>query len=197
MLQKIFVDWFVLECRSVCNLFLCKPVDTYNKLLSLYTKKVECSRTFNKIMTLTRYSNTLDNTSNTPLTLILFLILVELLYEDGYYYKLFSTNCFWISGILLRVCSAYSGSTIQGQGQDLQKASFYKHIPIVDSLLEDKLNIVISKWKIVNSEFMNSNVSKSLAQMLYCTNFFHLSRRRNDPSLTLCTDTQPTSVMTW
>jgi len=131
---------------------------------------------------------TLDNTSNTPLTLILFLILIELLYQDGYYYKLFSTNCFWISGILLRVYSAYSGSTIQEQGQDFQKAGFYKHIPIVDSLLEDKLNIVISKWKIVNSEFIDSNVSKSLAQMLCCTNFFHLFRRRNDLSLTLCTD---------
>ena len=32
-------------------------MDTYNKLLSLYTKKVECSRTFNKIMTSTWYSN--------------------------------------------------------------------------------------------------------------------------------------------
>jgi len=130
----------------------------------------------------------LDNTSNTPLTLILFLILIELLYEDGYYYKLFSTNCFWISDILLRVCSAYSGSTIQEQEQDFQKAGFYKYISIVDSLLEDKLNIVISKWKIVNSEFINSNVSKPSAQMLCCTNFFHLSRRRNNPSLTLCTD---------
>jgi len=86
-----------------------------------------------------------DNTPNTPLTLISFLVLVELLHEDGYHYKLFSTNCFWISGILLRACSAYSGSTIQGQGQDLQKAGSYKHIPIVDLLLKDKLNIVISK----------------------------------------------------
>jgi len=32
-------------------------VDTYNKLPSLYTKKVERSRIFNKIMTSTRYSN--------------------------------------------------------------------------------------------------------------------------------------------
>ena len=98
-----------------------------------------------------------DNTPNTPLTLISFLVLVELLHEDGYHYKLFSTNCFWISGILLRACSAYSGSAIQGQGQDLQKAGSYKLIPIVDPLLEDKLNIVISKWKIANSEFMSES----------------------------------------
>ena len=98
-----------------------------------------------------------DNAPNTPLTLISFLVLVELLHEDGYHYKLFSTNCFWISGILLRACSAYSGSAIQGQGQDLQKAGSYKLIPIVDPLLEDKLNIVISKWKIANSEFMSES----------------------------------------
>ena len=55
--RKYLQTGLSLECRSVCNLFLCKPVDTYNKLLSLYTKKVERSRTFNKIMTSTRYSN--------------------------------------------------------------------------------------------------------------------------------------------
>ena len=38
---------------------------------------------------------------------------------------------------------------------------------------------------VTNSEFMGSNVSKSSAQMLCCANFFHLSRRRNDPFLTL------------
>jgi len=56
--RKYLQTGLSLECRSVCNLFLCKPVDTYNKLLSLYTKKVERSRTFNKIMMSTRYSNT-------------------------------------------------------------------------------------------------------------------------------------------
>ena len=101
---------------------------------------------------------------NTPLTFISFLILVELLHEDGYHYKLFSTNCFWISGILLRVCSTYSGSTIQGQGQHLQKAGSYKDILIVDPLLEDKLNIVISKWKVAISEFM-SQIQSSWAAM--------------------------------
>ena len=99
---------------------------------------------------------------NTPLTFISFLILVELLHEDGYHYKLFSTN--WISGILLRVCSTYSGSTIQGQGQHLQKAGSYKDILIVDPLLEDKLNIVISKWKVAISEFM-SQIQSSWAAM--------------------------------
>ena len=41
------------------------------------------------------------------------------------------------------------------------------------------------KFRVHVREFMGSNVSKSLAQMLCCANFFHLSRRRNDPRLTL------------
>ena len=55
--RKYLQTGLSLEYKSVCNLFLCKPVDTYNKLPSLYTKKVEHSRIFNKIMTSTRYSN--------------------------------------------------------------------------------------------------------------------------------------------
>jgi len=78
-----------------------------------------------------------DNTPNTPLPLISFIVLIELLHEAGYHYKLFSTNCLWISGILLRACSAYSGSTIQGQGQHLQKPSSYKDVLIVGPLGED------------------------------------------------------------
>ena len=69
--RKYLQTGLSLEYRSVCNLFLCKPVDTYNKLLSLYTKKVERSRTFNKIMTSTRYSNTTDYCPNTIVRLLL------------------------------------------------------------------------------------------------------------------------------
>jgi len=33
----------------------------------------------------------------------------------------------------------------------------YKHIPITDPLLEEKLDIVISKWKITNQEIVQVN----------------------------------------
>ena len=79
-----------------------------------------------------------DNTPNISLLLISFLVLVKLLHKAGYHYKLFFTNCLWISGILLRACSAYSGSSIQGQKQDLQKAGSYKDILIVNPLLENQ-----------------------------------------------------------
>jgi len=106
-----------------------------------------------------------------PLFLNSFINLVELLHQDGGCYNLFSTNCFWMSGTLFRVCAAYFGTSALLE-QDLSTAGTYKRIPITDPLLEEKLNIVISKWKIANQEFMDSKVGKLPAQVLCCANFF-------------------------
>jgi len=106
-----------------------------------------------------------------PLFLSSFINLVELLHQDGSCYNLFSTNCFWMSGILFRACAAYYGTSALLE-QDLSTSGTYKHIPITDSPLEEKLNTVILKWKIANQEFIDSDVSKLSAQVLCCANFF-------------------------
>jgi len=98
---------------------------------------------------------------NHPLFLISFINLVQLLHQDGPDYNLLSTNCFWISGILFRACAAYFRNTGNTQERDFRYAGSFKYIPITDPLLEDKLDTVISKWKIANQEFINSDVSKS------------------------------------
>jgi len=83
-----------------------------------------------------------------------------------------------VSGPLLRACAAYFGTPsdlqeqIDHQGDDFHALGSYKHIPVTDPLLEKKLDIVISKWKMANQEFMDSKVSKSSAHVFYCLNFF-------------------------
>jgi len=91
---------------------------------------------------------------NHPLFLISFINLVQPLHQD---YNLLSTNCFWISRILFRACAAYFRNTSDTHEQDFG----YAYIPITDPPLEDKLDTVISKWKMANQEFINSDVSKS------------------------------------
>jgi len=108
-----------------------------------------------------------------PLHLISFINLMELLLRED---NLFSPNYFWT---LFRACAARNGipSDLQDhQGNDFHTPGSYKHIPIIGPLLEEKLDKVISKWKMANQEFVDSQVSKSSAHALYCANFFHLSR---------------------
>ena len=77
-----------------------------------------------------------------PLHLISFVNLMELLLRED---NLFSPNYFWT---LFRACAARNRipSDLQDhQGNDFHTPGSYKHIPITDPLLEEKLDKVISK----------------------------------------------------